>query len=175
MVCGYLSSTFVPVGGLKGRLSAIIPDTWVFSDTVKGGLPPSPRRPEPTYLKCLILCAIWTLCSPAFSQSAERGATLKPLLTTSSMTCTALQKRSRSWYSEQPCSRTDLPGVIGGYAELWECRFSASRIIAYSFVPLLRFPGYCIQAIDTCMVGEWKVNVGWYKESGTSADTCFDI
>lgn len=86
-----------------------------------------------------------------------------------------LQKRSRSWYSEQYCSFAILANGPVVFAEAWECRFKATQIIAYSFTSPAHVPGFCMRATDTCMSDGWKVYVAWYQEKQTDSDTCFDI
>lgn len=172
MVSAYLNSICTPVAGLSAGLSCTTRGTPGLSDTVQGGLPPSPQRPGHTFLKFLILCGLSTLCSTAYPQNAESETTLKLPLTTSSMTCTELQKRLRRWYFERPCAFSVISNGPAVFAESWECRFEATRVIAFSFVAPPEVPGFCVMATDECKEGEWTINVTWYKEKLTNTDTC---
>lgn len=177
MAYSYLSSTSDHAAESPVGLLCIIPGMPGSLGIVKAGLTPSPQRPGHMFLRFLILCALSILCSKGYSQSAKSRGISKPPLTTSSMTCMELQRRQRTWYSNNNCSFTLLSNGPEVFSELWACRFRPDQIISFSFLRPVPVPGFCMRSSDTCLLdnGIGKINVSWYQETRLSTDTCEDI
>lgn len=175
MVYAYLSSTSTPVAALSVGLSCTIAGMRGLLGTVKGAFMPSPQKPKRMYLKFLILCGLLTQCSNAYSQSGKSEDTSRPRLTTSSMTCTGLQRRAHQWYSDNHCSFTRVSNGPAVFAGTYECRFKAQTLLVFSLTPVVEYPGYCKLGEDTCTQDGWTVNVAWYRARLDDEFSCVAI
>lgn len=159
MGSSYLNTTCAPVAVLNAASSYTIQGMLGLLGTVKGGSMPSPQRPGRTYLKCLLLCALSTLCFPGSSRSEENEITSKQLLTTFSMTCMELEQRVSKSYSDQGC--LPLPTDAWPLQEVrwYQCPIRRHYGWAYVNRSSLSVPGYCAVWSGACTFNGFLLNV----------------
>jgi hypothetical protein len=93
-------------------------------------------------------------------------------LTTSFLTCTALERTLTRSYLGQGCYLIDGVSVPATFIRVWECPWRKREVFAVSIDPLKELEEFCLMRTDTCRLGALDVNVGFYRSRHYPDEEC---
>lgn len=128
--------------------SSTIPGMWVWPDGVTAA--PFPKKRPPTFRGYWLLVISLILCLQGSFRIAQ-SAISPPLLTTSGMSCTVLEKQVRQDFLSQGCIPQERVRTPNTYIVSWTCKEEPERLWAMTWAPPPELDNWCITRKDTCL------------------------